>query len=236
MIAHVLTKTKAKLKSNLPEGVSAKLIDIWYMDDGQIFCDPMLVDPFLTLLDEELRQVGATRGSTTNGDEIKSIARIVGDSDKIAKLGSSWITSHVRSTCKLPPAGSTAHVLGIDFGTPTAAADQFLEITKKIEDIHSHLSTIGDCAIELALLRNCASTCKIVHLCRASAPVIPAEILERLDASMRKALDMTLGSNLNEDARAQATTGVKDGGLGLRRAVDLALPVFIVSFALLPSR
>ena len=40
---------------------------------------------------------------------------------------------------------------------------------------------------------------------------------------------MILGSNLNEDARAQATTGVKDGGLGLRRAVDLALPAFVAS-------
>ena len=65
-------------------------------------------------------------------------------------------------------AAQKGHVLGVDFGTPTAATDQFVDVTAKVRGIHEALVLLGDAPTELALLRKCADTCKIAHLVRAA--------------------------------------------------------------------
>ena len=71
VLALVMARTRTRLEDE--RGEEAAFLDAWFMDDGQIFCKPELVDSFLRVLDEELAAVGATRG-TGGADNVKSVA------------------------------------------------------------------------------------------------------------------------------------------------------------------
>ena len=49
--------------------------DLWYIDDGQVFCRPGAVPSVLGLLDEELAKVGAERGSREKEADVKTTVR-----------------------------------------------------------------------------------------------------------------------------------------------------------------
>ena len=53
--------------------------------------------------------------------------------------------------------------------------------------------------------------------------------LATFDDSVRSALDHIIAGDLDDAGWKQATLGVPSGGLGLRRAHDIALPAFIAS-------
>eukprot|EP00972_Heterocapsa_arctica_P020742 3057593-Heterocapsa_arctica.AAC.1 len=57
---------------------TGKWADAWFIDDGQIFCRPGQVDGILQALDARLLKSGATRGSISNGNDIKSTVRTFG--------------------------------------------------------------------------------------------------------------------------------------------------------------
>ena len=69
----------------------------------------------------------------------------------------------------------------------------------------------------------------MTHLLRAVGPWINRDSLREHDAQMEKSLNDLLGCQLNSVSCDQATCSVRVGGLGLRRAADLALPAFIAS-------
>ena len=71
--------------------------DLWYLDDGQIFCDEENVDAVLKALDARMAAVGASRGS---GSGVKSVARVLGDVAVDDPRG--WITSYAADTCQTP--------------------------------------------------------------------------------------------------------------------------------------
>ena len=78
-------------------------------------------------------------------------------------------------------------------------------------------------------MRRCADVCKINHLLRSNGVFIRSELLDDFDASVARHLQLILDGNLDEEAKIQATVGVKDGGLGLQRAADMHLPAFIAA-------
>eukprot|EP00972_Heterocapsa_arctica_P001240 181920-Heterocapsa_arctica.AAC.1 len=57
---------------------TGKWADAWFIDDGQIFCRPEQVDGILQALDARLHKSGATRGSVSKGNDIKSTVRTFG--------------------------------------------------------------------------------------------------------------------------------------------------------------
>eukprot|EP00973_Karenia_brevis_P032073 4424818-Karenia_brevis.AAC.1 len=61
--------------SSISRDTGGRLLDAWYMDDGQVLCSPSLVDPFLRAPDNKAKEVGATRGQ---GPDVKRVARLVG--------------------------------------------------------------------------------------------------------------------------------------------------------------
>jgi hypothetical protein len=94
------------------EGSACRMTDTGYTDDGQILCAPMLVHPFLRLLDDELHAIGATRG---RGRDVKSCTRIVGSEAAVARHSTAWCTDDVKQTRECQTPGLESAVLGIDF-------------------------------------------------------------------------------------------------------------------------
>ena len=93
------------------------------------------------------------------------------------------------------------------------------------------LAQVDDPPTELALLRVSAGVCRVVHLLRAAGPDLPRAALEAFDTQQARALGGVLGGPLPPEAVARATCAAADGGLGMRRAVDLRLPAFLASRA-----
>ena len=221
-----MQRTRAKLeeKASSEERSTYQFFDSWYMDDGQLFCRPEDVQDILSALDEELGRVGATRGE---GNDVKSIARIIGPETAMATISAEWSDGNVARTCKRPPANSDAHVLGIDLEANPAS--QFDETSSKIDEIHRAIHELQDPGIELVLLRNCADVCKITHLLRAKGHQIPEQSLHIFDKMIRECLEKIVCGRLYDEAYMQSTMGVAESGLGLRRSVDLSLPAAIAS-------
>ena len=51
-LAKALGRTRERMRAT--RGEEPAYADMWYIDDGQVFIAPELVDPFLRTLDEEL--------------------------------------------------------------------------------------------------------------------------------------------------------------------------------------
>ena len=62
----VVERTRTRMQSILNADTDI-FFDAWYMDDGQIVLQPQHVDLFLSMFDEELKKIGATRGCVDLG-------------------------------------------------------------------------------------------------------------------------------------------------------------------------
>ena len=95
--------------------------------------------------------------------------------------------------------------------------------------MHDNLAQVEDVATEITLVRACADVCKVAYLLRAKGNEIEVPALEKYDKLLQSSLERLLGGPIGGPAVMQASLGVKEGGLGFRRAQDLALPAFISS-------
>ena len=67
-----------KARVIIPE---CSFVDVWFIDDGQVWCRPCDVDKVLQALDAEFQVIGATRGSLSQGADIKSNVKAWGTHD-----------------------------------------------------------------------------------------------------------------------------------------------------------
>ena len=80
----------------------------------------------------------------------------------------------------------------------------------------------------LFLLKNCFSIPKLTYTLR-SAPCYTSQLLLEYDDVIRATLKDIMNVALSDDVWDQATLPVANGGLGVRRAFDIALPAFLSS-------
>ena len=80
---------------------------------------------------------------------------------------------------------------------------------------------------ELAVTQSCLGACKITHLLRASGAFISEAALLVHDNQLQQSLNEMFGCEIPPEALMQISCGARNGGLGLRRAVNLALPVLL---------
>ena len=172
-------------------------------------------------LDTAFAEAGAARGV---GEDAESVARVLGPPGD-----DQWATEYVHRTCKVPADTRWTHVLGVDTGTATASTEQFRAITDKVAEVHRALQLLEDAPTELVLLRRCADVCKVTHLLRAAGPAVTDRERQHFDGLVSNTLQRTLGGGLCTAALDQAAVAVADGGLGMRRAQDLAEPAFVAS-------
>ena len=226
VLAGVRRRVSERMRNEAPD---VQYHDVWYMDDGQVFITPSGADVYLRLLDEELARVGANRGCKSNGDEIKSIARLVGHPESVRENRIEWLTNYVQDTCRILEPNSVVQVLGIDVVASNSISNQFEEVSESVRELQDLITSIGDVGTELVLIRRCADVCKITHLLRAFGPYIDRNCLERFDQHLDIAINTLLSGPIGANAAGQAHLGVAVGGLGLRRAIDLAFPAFIAA-------
>jgi hypothetical protein len=79
-------------------------------------------------------------------------------------------------------------------------------------------------------LKSYFSTPKLLHIKRTS-PCYNSSVPTKYDGFIRKTLQSLINVDLCDSAWNQATLPVSFGGLGVRRASDLALPAFLSSVA-----
>ena len=83
----------------------------------------------------------------------------------------------------------------------------------------------------ILLLRHCIATPRVLYTLR-TAPCFRSPCLEDFDLELCSILSTVLNINLDNDlVWAQATLPVRNGGIGVRRATQLAPPAFLASAA-----
>ena len=170
IIADVVEIVRERLSAN---GIN--IFDLWYMDDGQIFCEAVHVDAVLRTFDDVVAEVGGMRGT---GDEAKSVVRMLGKADAIEAANDMWCTEYVAASTKPIPAHG-GHVLGINIENFDELSSQFNAVTDEVEALHTNLAQVEDAATEIVLVRVCADVCKVTHLLRAGGIGIATESLDK---------------------------------------------------------
>ena len=199
------------------------IFDVWFMDDGQVFLPPELVDPFLRALDQEFEKVGATRG---RGPTVKSTARLL--SVAVSPPGSAdWATDYVRASCKVLDPADPIEILGVRLGAP--AEEQVQEAISKMAEVHEALGLVADSGVELTLARHCADACRLMHQLRARGPEISSGVLQTADQTICDMLHRIVGGPVPVHCSLQASLAVRGGGLGLRKAAALAAPAYVAA-------
>ena len=170
------------------------------MDDGQVLLDPAVGHAFLEILDDELAQVGATRGSC---EGVKSVARLIGSEAACREVGDSWVTDHIRATCRLPgPNAPSEGVLGVDISQGEA---QFKSACSKMVSTREAIAGLGDAASELVLTQFCADVCKVTHLLRAHGTGLGNAAAQEFDDGLATSLQVALAGPLHAEALVQAS-------------------------------
>ena len=139
-----------------------------------------------------------------------------------------WAAGIVAATCKLP--ARAGKVLGVEISGDTLE-EQLLSATAAVDATCDALAQVEDPPAGLAFLRVLANVGRMAHLLQAARPELPQTALEEFDAQQARALGGVLGGPLPATAVDRATCAASDGGLGLRRAVDLRFPAFLASRA-----
>jgi hypothetical protein len=189
--------------------------NIWYMDDGAIGdnVDALLSD-FRMLMDESRKlgliiNVAKCEIITDNDDVLQKFRDVAPD------------IKHVKT--------AAAMLLGAPIGNEQSVDDVLKAKLEELRRLSSRLSLLH-AHDALFLLKNCFSIPKLMFSLR-SAPCYSHQLLAEYDEVIRSTLQHIMNVELSDDAWSQATLPVADGGLGIRRATDIALPAYLSSVA-----
>ena len=188
----------------------------WYLDDGVFAAEPNTIEQdYLRLVDS-----AASLGLCVKPDKCQ--ISILNPRNR----------GVIQSLLKIEPLFKVIGIASLDLlGAPLLppAVEPFLE--KKLEDL-SRLNEklmLLDNHDAFFLLKNCFSLPKIMYLLRCAPCFMCPDTLERFDLMLRSSLQAVLNVTLNDRAWEVATLPVRLGGLGIRKASDLAVPTFLSS-------
>ena len=182
----------------------------------------------LRAIDLRLAELGSTKGSKSKADIIKSAVRVFVGTDDIA-LCQSLDTAYVADTCVICSDDAACVVLGGtagQLGDITAAFDRKVAETSRL---HEALHDVPDPATQLVLRGSCANVSKVTYLLRLFGDRLDNESLQSMSDAQRQGLAHTLQGDVGDLGWEQATIRVKQGGLGLHKAPDIALLAFVSS-------
>jgi hypothetical protein len=191
------------------------LLNLWYMDDGTLGGDvDVLIKDF-----ETVRQVGSSLGLLLNEQKCELITDDKDVLDKFRSIAPSIL--HVST--------SQAMLLGAPIGS-NAAIDTIL--SKKLLEFRLMADRLKQLRAHDAffLLKNCFSLPKLQYILRC-APCFDSQVLQNYDDTIRDTLQSILNIALTENVWQQATLPVRNGGIGVRLATQVALPAFLSSVA-----
>jgi hypothetical protein len=141
-----------------------------------------------------------------------------------------WHVAELRRLCTLTDAAGDNVCLGTSLGGAASRVNHFKRRVEVAGAMHDRLRHMHHTASEHVLAKSCVGVTKVAHLLRSSGEELRNEqnALRAFDAIQDGTLTR-LFPGLNDDGLRQASLGAKAGGLGFRRAYDVALPAAIAS-------
>jgi len=192
--------------------------NVWYLDDATLGDSPEKVLGDVRLIVERLEKIGLEVNSEKCELTLLNLTSQE-ESDVEAKF------REVLTNVRLVQA-SHCSLLGAPLsndGIPETLEDKIRGLENmvgKLEVIDNHQA--------LVLLRSCFAIPKLQYILRAS-PAYNADEIRKFDDTLREAVSKVTNVALSDEAWLQATLPVELGGLGVRRAGDIALPAFVSS-------
>jgi len=223
-----LTLGRAVERSGSDLEPDCKFADGWYIDDGKLCCRPWFLDRILRAIDARLAEMGATRGSRSQGHNIKSSVRVFARAEDAAAI-QGWDTPYVQDTCKVRVEGEASKYLGGVLGSRDQVGANFASTVLKTGALHDAIGEIDDPATQMVLRGSCADVSRVMYELRLNGDQIETSESEVLGQIQRTGVAFTLGGDIGDLAWAQATAGRKQAGMGLRAACEVALPAFVAS-------
>jgi len=100
--------------------------------------------------------------------------------------------------------------------------DEFQRLSHRLLQLNAHDAFF--------LLKNCFSLPKLQYILRC-APCYNSDVLMKYDSLIRDTLQSILNITLSDTSWLQATLPIRNGGIGIRLATQVALPSFLSSVA-----
>ena len=191
--------------------------NVWYLDDATLGDSPERVHDDLVVLLERLRAIGLE----VNGSKCE--LTILNDSmpEATEALFRGLLPGvRVVEACDLSLLGALVDIQGIP-GTIHEKREALERMTSKLEVLNPHQAFV--------LLKNTFAISQLQYVLRASPAYLCGEVFSVFDRAFFDSLGRVANVSLEGDVCKQAGLPVSFGGLGCRRAGDIALPSFIAS-------
>ena len=202
------------------------IADFWYLDDGDILCDPKLVLPFLQQYDA----VDATTGGIRN--KAKSEVLYYADEATMRSEAAAWRLDEVRALADVRSANESTLTLGVSTGPQEAVQSQMELKCQVVRSMHDRIGMCQDTQSEHVLMSQSLGVGRVNHILRVhGARLCGKDSLKQFDEVTTSAADR-LFFGLTPESHAQAALNTKLGGLGWRKASDTALPANLAALLL----
>ena len=137
---------------------NGSLADLWYMDDGDTTCHPVLVPSFLQDFDVANARVGAERKFQKT-----EVIYFVNDLDSVPP---EWRIHDVQIMAKVSTVTAGSITLGVADGPRQYIADQLLVKADVIRAMHERVQLCQDPQTGCALLRDSLGVSRLNHILR----------------------------------------------------------------------
>ena len=123
---------------------------------------------------------------------------------------------------------------GVDLlGAPIFGSPEYFDVFAaalfdKVKHLQDLLPELEDPQVELQLLRQCLSSCKVVHMLRTVSPHMLHNIA-LFDEQLHNSLSRVVRTSLSDLTWQQATLPLWMGGLGIRQASNMSHAAFLGS-------
>ena len=195
------------------------IADFWYLDDGDILCDPVLVLPLLRAHDGADDRVGGQRNRS------KTEVSYFADSVTLAAREAEWQLQAVRELATVRTADESGLTLGVATGSQAAVEEQLARKTQVVRAMQERVAITHDAQTEHVLNRESLGVGRVNHILRVHGDQLAraGSGLDGFDAATRAEMDR-LFPGLTDEGHEQATFAPMYGGLGWRRASHSARP------------
>ena len=195
------------------------IVDYWYIDDGDVLIDARLVPEYLETFDHFNPEVGAARNRLKTEVIYYTSAEVMRDRE------AAWRLADVRALATVRTADEPGFTLGVAVGPHEAIEAQLRQKVDVVRAMQERVAIVHDVQTEHVLNRECLGVGRVNHILRVHGHDLlrPGGALEDFDARTRVEMDR-LFPGLAAESHAQAALGPAVGGLGWRRATEIARP------------
>lgn len=196
------------------EGMASEL-NLWYLDDGTLCGEPEVVLSDLRKLINECKRIGLN----VNPSKCELFFCSKQEDSIIANFNE--VTPGIRIVTD-----------DLDLlGAPLTETATKRILTKKKIELSTLIERLSNLKHHIAfyILKHCLTIPKLTYLLRTSCCFNFEEHLFDMDNMIKLALEKTINSSLDNEQWTIASLPIQNGGLGIRKIKDIALPAFLAS-------